>query len=105
MQRPAAQKSFVLDQVLVASTSDSQLQHSSGKAATQSLCSPISKGCDFETADADAHLSVDKLANRAPSANQSLNNLIQDNRAQAESASPLLRAQGAVLTPLSQRLV
>lgn len=105
MQRPAAQESFVLDQVLVASTSDDHLQHSTGKAVTQSLCSPTNRVFDVKTADVDAHVSAEQLADRAPSANQSSNNSIQDNRAQQDSASPLLRAPGVVVAPLIQHFV
>ena len=108
MQRPAAQKTFVLDQVLVASTSDNQLHRlrlSSETAATQKLCSPTNRGFDAESADADAHVLVDQFVDRAPSANQGLNHLIQHNRAQADSASPLLRAAGTVATSFSQPLV
>ena len=105
MQRPAAQKTFVLDQVLVASTPDDHLQHSIETAATQSLCSPTNRGFDVKTAEPDAHVSVEQLADRAPSANQSSNHLMQDYRAQEDSASPLLRAPGAVVTPFMQHLV
>lgn len=103
MQRPAAGKSFVLDQVLVASTSDDQLQHfPDSKAATQSLRSPASTGFDVEATESDTHASLTKHANRAPSANQSSNTSIQDHRTQEGSASPLLRAPGALATSYSQ---
>lgn len=99
MQRPAAGQSFVLDQVLVASTSDEQLQHpSDGKAATQSLRSPVNTGSDVEATESDTHASLTQHANRGPSTNQTSNNSVQDHRTQEGSASPLLRAPGALAT-------
>lgn len=99
MQRPAAGKSFVLDQILVASTPDDHLPHSpDSKAATHSQRSPADTGFDVEATGSDTHAPLTQHAIRAPSANQSSNNSTQDQRTQEGSASPLLHAPGSLAT-------